>query len=45
MDAPRADVFELDEYGKITRFDCYPGGSIIFAQLGVLTNLQAALMQ
>lgn len=44
MDAPCADVFELDEDGKIIRFDCYPEGSIIFAQLGVLTNLQAALV-
>lgn len=43
MDAPCADVFELDETGKIIRFDCYPEGSIIFGQLGVLTNLQAAL--
>lgn len=43
MDAPCADIFELDESGKIIRFDCYPEGSIIFAQLGVLTNLEAAL--
>jgi hypothetical protein len=43
MDAPCADIFELDENGQIIRFDCYPEGSIIFAQLGVLTNLQAAL--
>ena len=35
-------VFEL-EGGKIKRFDCYPEGSIIFAQLGVLNNLDAAL--
>jgi ketosteroid isomerase-like protein len=42
MDAPCCDVFELDD-GKIKRFDCYPEGSIIFAQLGVLTNLSAAL--
>jgi ketosteroid isomerase-like protein len=37
MDAPCCDVFELE------RFDCYPEGSIIFAQLGVLNNLDAAL--
>ena len=43
MDAPCADVFELDENAKIIRFDCYPEGSIIFAQLGVLTNLETAL--
>jgi ketosteroid isomerase-like protein len=42
MDAPCCDVFELQE-GKIKRFDCYPEGSVIFAQLGVLTNLEAAL--
>jgi ketosteroid isomerase-like protein len=45
MDAPCADIFELDKDGKIIRFDCYPEGSVIFAQLGVLTNLQAALKQ
>jgi ketosteroid isomerase-like protein len=42
MDAPCCDVFEVVD-GKIKRFDCYPEGSVIFAQLGVLTNLQAAL--
>lgn len=42
MDAPCCDVFELEQ-GKIKRFDCYPEGSVIFAQLGVLTNLSAAL--
>ena len=42
MDAPCCDVFELED-GKIKRFDCYPEGSIIFAQLGVLNNLGAAL--
>ena len=42
MNAPCCDVFEL-EGGKIKRFDCYPEGSIIFAQLGVLNNLDAAL--
>ena len=42
MDAPCCDVFELED-GKIKRFDCYPEGSIIFAQLGVLKNLDAAL--
>jgi len=42
MDAPCCDVFEL-EGGKIKRFDCYPEGSIILTQLGVLSNLGAAL--
>src|SRR5580700_464385 len=36
------DVVEI-ENGKIKRFDCYPEGSVIFAQLGVLNNLDAAL--
>jgi ketosteroid isomerase-like protein len=42
MDAPCCDVFEVED-GKIKRFDCYPEGSVILAQLGVLTNLDAAL--
>jgi ketosteroid isomerase-like protein len=42
MDAPCCDVFELED-GKIKRFDYYPEGSIIFAQLGVLNNLDAAM--
>jgi ketosteroid isomerase-like protein len=33
MDAPCCDVFEIED-GKIKRFDCYPEGSVIFAQLG-----------
>ena len=42
MDAPCCDVFELID-GKIKRFDCYPEGTIILTQLGVLDNLGAAL--
>ena len=42
MNAPCCDVFELVG-GKIKRFDCYPEGTIIFAQLGILNNLDAAL--
>jgi predicted ester cyclase len=42
MDAPCVDIFELDN-GKIRRFDCYPEGSIILTQLGVIENLGAAL--
>ena len=42
MDAPCCDVFELVD-GKIKRFDCYPEGSIILTQLGVIGNLNAAL--
>ena len=42
MDAPCCDVFELSD-GKIRRFDCYPSGSVILTQLGVLGPLDAAL--
>jgi hypothetical protein len=42
MDAPCADIFEL-QGGKIKRFDCYPEGSVILTQLGVIRNLEAAL--
>ena len=42
MDAPCCDVFEL-ENGKIKRFDCYPSGTIVLAQLGVLGALDAAI--
>ena len=41
MDTPCADVFELVD-GKIKRFDCYPSGTVVLAQLGVLENLSAA---
>ena len=44
MDAPCCDVFELAD-GKIKRFDCYPEGSVIMTQLGVIDNLSAALEQ
>jgi len=42
MDAPCCDVFEL-ENGKIKRFDCYPSGTVILTQLGVLGALDAAV--
>ena len=42
MDAPCADIFELVD-GKIKRFDCYPEGSVILTQLGVIRNLESAL--
>lgn len=44
MDAPCADIFELED-GKIKRFDCYPEGSVILTQLGVIMNLEAAIGQ
>jgi ketosteroid isomerase-like protein len=42
MDAPCCDVFKLKD-GKIHKFDCYPEGSVILSQLGVLSNLGAVL--
>src|SRR5882724_3502102 len=36
MDAPCCDVFRLVN-GKIQSFDCYPSGTVTFAQLGVLS--------
>jgi steroid delta-isomerase-like uncharacterized protein len=42
MSAPCCDVFYL-ENGKIKAFHCYNAGTIIFAQLGVLSNLSAAI--
>jgi ketosteroid isomerase-like protein len=42
MDAPCCDVFELSA-GKVKRFDCYPEGSVILTQLGVIGNLNVAL--
>jgi ketosteroid isomerase-like protein len=41
MDAPCCDVFELVDH-KIKRFDCYPSGTVVLTQLGVLENLSAA---
>ena len=41
MDGPCCDVFELID-GKVQRFDCYPSGTVILTQLGVLDNLNAA---
>ena len=29
--------------GKIQSFNCYPSGTVIFAQLGVLSNIEAAI--
>ena len=40
--APCCDVFRLKD-GKVISFDCYTAATILFAQLGVLGNLGAAL--
>jgi ketosteroid isomerase-like protein len=44
IDAPCCDVFELSD-GKIKRFDCYWSATVLLTQLGVLSNLEAALQQ
>ena len=45
MHTPCCDVFYMRADGKIQRFNCYAAGTIMFAQLGVLPNLGAALTQ
>jgi ketosteroid isomerase-like protein len=42
MDAPCCDVFRLVD-GKIQTFDCYPSGTVIFSQLGILENIKGAI--
>ena len=42
MDAPCCDVFRIVD-GKIQTFNCYPSGTVIFAQLGVLSNIEGAI--
>jgi len=44
MDAPCCDVFRLKD-GRIQLFDCYPSGTVVLGQLGVLGSLDAALQQ
>jgi ketosteroid isomerase-like protein len=42
MVAPCCDVFRLVD-GKIRTFDCYPSGTVIFSQLGILENIKGAI--
>jgi ketosteroid isomerase-like protein len=42
MDAPCCDVFRLVN-GKIQSFNCYPSGTVIFSQLGILENIKGAI--
>jgi SnoaL-like domain len=42
MNAPCCDVFEMSG-DKVKRFDCYPSGSVVLTQLGVIRNLGAVL--
>jgi steroid delta-isomerase-like uncharacterized protein len=43
MQTPCCDVFYMTREGKIQRFNCYASGTVMFAQLGVLASLGAAL--
>lgn len=42
MNAPCCDVFRLVN-GKIQSFNCYPSGTVVLAQLGILKNVEAAV--
>jgi hypothetical protein len=42
MNAPCCDVFQLIN-GKIKSFNCYPSGTVVLTQLGILDKLKAAL--
>jgi ketosteroid isomerase-like protein len=42
MHAPCCDVFRLVD-GKVQSFNCYTAATIMLGQLGVLSNLEAAL--
>jgi len=44
INAPCCDVFYL-ENGKVKAFHCYTAGTILLGQLGVLSNLSAAIKQ
>ena len=44
INAPCRDVFYL-ENGKVKAFHCYTAGTILLGQLGVLSNLSAAIKQ
>ena len=39
MNAPCCDVFQLTN-GKIKSFNCYPFGTVVLSQLGVLQQLE-----
>jgi ketosteroid isomerase-like protein len=42
MNAPCCDVFRLKS-GKIQSFNCYPSGTVVLTQLGILQKLEAVL--
>jgi ketosteroid isomerase-like protein len=42
MNAPCCDVFRIKN-GKIQSFNCYPSGTVVLTQLGILQKLEAVL--
>jgi ketosteroid isomerase-like protein len=42
MNAPCCDVFRLNN-AKIQSFNCYPSGTVVLTQLGILQKLEAVL--
>ena len=44
MSTPCADVFHIKD-GKVKIFHCYPSGTVLLEQLGVLENLKAVLQK
>jgi steroid delta-isomerase-like uncharacterized protein len=44
MSTPCADVFQIED-GKVKVFHCYPSGTVLLEQLGVLENLKAVLQK
>ena len=42
MNAPCCDVFQMTN-GKIKSFNCYPSGTVVLTQLGILQKLETVL--
>jgi len=44
MSTPCCDVFQIQN-GKVKNFNCYPSGTVLLGDLGVLENLEAVLQK
>jgi steroid delta-isomerase-like uncharacterized protein len=44
MSTPCCDVFQIKD-GKVKNFNCYPSGTVLLEQLGVLGDLKAVLQK
>ena len=44
MSTPCCDVFQIKD-GKVQAFHCYPSGTVLLGQLGVLEDLKAVLQK